>query len=119
MNTLVLSVWALTIAIDTVGQLAFKAAAFESRTNQGLAHWKFIVQRPWLWLGIICYIVEFVVWLAFLSLVPLSIGVMLGCINIVVIMFAGRMFFKEKLTRNRLVGIALIALGVAIVGIGA
>ncbi|EXE65859.1 eamA-like transporter family protein [Acinetobacter sp. 25977_4] len=44
---------------------------------------------------------------------------MLGCINIVVIMLAGRLFFNEKLTRNRLIGVVLIAVGVTIVGIGA
>lgn len=119
MNIVVFSVWILTILIDTVGQLAFKAAAHESKTNEGLEHWWFMAKRPWIWLGIFCYIFEFVVWLAFLSLVPLSIGVMLGCINIVVIMLAGRLFFNEKLTRNRLIGVVLIAVGVTIVGIGA
>ena len=43
---------------------------------------------------------------------------MLGSFNIVVIMLAGRMFFKEKLTRWRVTGISLITLGVAIVGVG-
>lgn len=118
MNAVVFSVWMLTIIIDTVGQLAFKAAAFESKNNTGLAHWKFMLKRPWLWVGIFCYIFEFVSWLAFLSLVPLSIGVMLGCINIVVIMLAGRLFFNEKLTKNRIVGVILIGLGVSIVGGG-
>ena len=38
--------------------------------------------------------------------------------QIVVIMLAGRLFFKEKLTRWRVTGISLITLGVAIVGVG-
>lgn len=56
--------------------------------------------------------------MAFLSQVELSVGVMLGSFNIVVIMLAGRLFFKEKLTRWRVAGISLITLGVAIVGVG-
>ena len=73
--------------------------------------------RPWLWLGVACYVVEFVVWIAFLSLIPLSEGVLLGSINIVAIMIAGRFLFGEKLTRLRVTGIALVTLGVAIVGL--
>lgn len=56
--------------------------------------------------------------MAFLSQIELSVGVMLGSFNIVVIMLAGRLFFKEKLTRWRVTGISLITLGVAIVGVG-
>ena len=60
-----------------------------------------MASRPWLWFGICCYVLEFFVWMAFLSQVELSVGVMLGSFNIVVIMLAGRLFFKEKLTRWR------------------
>ena len=118
MNLLVIGVWLLTIAIDTVGQLAFKAAASENTQFNGLAHWQAMARRPWIWIGIICYVFEFITWLAFLSLVPLSDGVMLGSINIVVILIAGRLFFNEKLTKNRLIGVILITLGVTIVGLG-
>lgn len=119
MSPIVILVWMITIVVDTVGQLAFKAAATENVDHTGLAHWKFMVKRPWLWVGIVSYILEFVVWLAFLSFVPLSNGVMLGSINIVVIMIAGRLFFNEQLTKNRLIGVILITLGVMVVGIGA
>jgi drug/metabolite transporter (DMT)-like permease len=75
-----------------------------------------MLARPWLWLGGACYVIEFLVWIAFLSLVPLSEGVLLGSINIVVIMLAGRWLFGERLTRMRVAGILLVSLGVAIVG---
>lgn len=114
MNLTVVSVWFLTIVIDTVGQLAFKAAASENIQHDGLAHWKAMAIRPWIWIGIFSYIIEFITWLIFLSLVPLSDGVMLGSINIVVILIAGRLFFNEKLTRNRLIGVILISLGVTV-----
>ena len=101
------------------GELFFKAAASEHTAGAGgLAHWKRMASRPWLWFGICCYVLEFFVWMAFLSQVELSVGVMLGSFNIVVIMLAGRLFFKEKLTRWRVTGISLITLGVAIVGVG-
>ena len=118
MTPLIFGVWLLTIFVDTIGQLAFKAAASEDTSNEGLAHWKAMAKRPWIWIGIICYGFEFITWLVFLALVPLSDGVMLGSINIVVILIAGRLFFNEKITRNRLIGVILITLGVTVVGLG-
>ncbi|EIM01927.1 hypothetical protein RHOFW104T7_04190 [Rhodanobacter thiooxydans] len=117
-STLVASLWLLNIVLDTGGQLAFKAAAGDPAAGDGLARWKHMASRPWLWLGVGSYVAEFLVWIAFLSLVPLSEGVLLGSINIVAIMLAGRFLFGEKLTRLRVIGIALVTLGVTIVGLG-
>ena len=118
MTRLVLLLWLLNIAVDTAGQLSFKAAATHGEPLPGLAHWKRMAAKPWLWLGIACYIAEFFVWMAFLSQVDLSVGVMLGSFNIVVIMLAGRMLFHEKLTPWRVAGILLITCGVMVVGLG-
>lgn len=118
MAPLTVALWVANVALDSVGQLAFKAAAGDPRAGDGLARWRHMATRPWLWLGIGCYVFEFLVWIAFLSLLPLSEGVLLGSINIVAIMLAGRLLFGEKLTRQRVIGIALVSLGVAIVGAG-
>lgn len=117
MTPLVMTLWILNVLVDSGGQLAFKAAAADPRAGDGLARWRFMACRPWLWIGIGCYVAEFVLWLAFLSLVPLSDGVLLGCINIVAIMLLGRILFKEKLTRMRVLGILLITIGVGIVSL--
>ncbi|MOA43056.1 4-amino-4-deoxy-L-arabinose-phosphoundecaprenol flippase subunit ArnE [compost metagenome] len=61
---------------------------------------------------------EFVAWIAFLSLVPLSQGVLLGSINIVALMVAGRLLFRERLTPLRVTGMLLVSAGVAVVGAG-
>ena len=114
---LVGTLWMLNIVLDTGGQLAFKAAAGDDRAGDGLARWKYMASRPWLWIGIGSYVFEFLVWIAFLSLIPLSEGVLLGSINIVAIMVAGRFLFGEKLTRLRVTGILLVTLGVSIVGL--
>jgi drug/metabolite transporter (DMT)-like permease len=62
--------------------------------------------------------VRILAWIAFLSLVPLSDGVLLGSINIVAVMVAGRLLFGERLTGLRVAGILLVSLGVAVVGAG-
>ncbi len=113
----VVPVWLLTIALDTVGQLAFKAVASDSRAGEGIARWRYMASRPILWLGIACYAFEFLAWTAFLSLVPLGRGVLLGSINIVAILLAGRVIFHERLTPMRVAGVGLVGLGVAVVGL--
>lgn len=116
MHTLAVTLWLANVVLDTMGQLLFKAAASDPAAGDGIARWRHMLARPWLPLGALCYVLEFMVWIAFLSLVPLSDGVLLGSINIVVIMLAGRWLFGEKLTRMRVIGIVLVSAGVAIVG---
>jgi drug/metabolite transporter (DMT)-like permease len=115
----VLTVWVLNLVLDSGGHFAFKLAAIEPDTDATfLAHWRQMLSRPWLWLGILCFIGEFVAWLAFLSLVPLSQGVLLGTTSIVIVMLGGRILFHERFTHLRIAGMLLIVAGVAIVGIG-
>ena len=117
LSPLVITLWVLNVLVDSGGQLAFKAAASEPGDRDGMERWRFMLARPWLWVGIACYVAEFLVWLAFLSLVPLSDGVLLGSINIVAIMILGRILFKEKLAPMRVVGIVLVSIGVEVVGL--
>ncbi len=115
---LIAILWLSNIVLDTGGQLAFKAASLAPRSADANSHWLTLLAQPWLWLGIGCYLVEFLIWLAFLTLVPLSEGVLLGSINIVAIMLGGRVLFGERLSGLRIAGVLLIALGVAVVGAG-
>jgi drug/metabolite transporter (DMT)-like permease len=116
MSQLTILLWLLNVILDTLGQLAFKAAALSSNSYSGIANWRHMLTHKWIWIGIFSYVFEFLLWLAFLSLVPLSVGVMLGSINIVAIMIFGRIWFKESLSKWRLMGILLIACGVMVVG---
>ena len=118
MNLLVFGLWFANMATDTVGHTAFKAAASEGQDLSGIENWKYMASRPWIWIGIIAYVGEFFIWLAFLSQVDLSTGIMLGSFNIVVIMLVGRVLFKELFISWRIVGILLITCGVIVVGFG-
>lgn len=118
MPGVVLALWLANVVLDTGGQLAFKAAAGDPEAGDGLKRWLHMARRPWIWLGIACYVLEFLAWIAFLSLLPLSRAILLGSINIVAIMLAGRLLFGEKLTRLRVAGIVLVTLGVVVVGLG-
>lgn len=117
LSPLIIALWVINVLVDSGGQLAFKAAASQPGDLDGMARWRFMLARPWLWVGVVCYIAEFLAWLAFLSLVPLSDGVLLGSINIVAIMILGRILFKERLAPLRVAGIVLVSIGVAVVSL--
>jgi len=116
MSALIFLLWLANAGLDTVGQTAFKYAASETGSKDGVQYWLNLFRRPWVWIGIGAYVFEFLFWLAFLTLVPLAKGILLGSINIITVMIVGRVLFKEILTPLRITGILLVAGGVAIVG---
>ena len=109
-------VFIVNLFFDTAGHLAFKAASLDGSDLETLSWWKKVFRNPFLWIGILAYIFEFAAWLAFLSLVPLSLAILVGCISILTVTIGGRLIFKEKLTPFRVAGISLIAIGVLMTG---
>ena len=118
LSTLAVTFWLLNVVFDTAGQLAFKAVAVTEQETEW-QRWRVMLRHPVLWFGMACFVFEFLAWLALLSLVPLSYAMMIGSINIVVLMLAGRWMFGEYLDYLRITGMGLIALGVALVSAGA
>ncbi len=112
-----LALWGLIVLAASVGQLSFKAAALGHADKSLVADWLRMARRPWLWVGIASFLLHFVLWIAFLSAVPLSQGMLLAALQIVVIYAAGRLLFREPGSWLRLAGVGLVALGVAIVAV--
>lgn len=115
MPTTAVFLWFLNIVLDTTGHLTFKSVAVADKET-GWQRWKLMLSSVWLWLGLVCFGIEFVVWFALLSLIPLSLAMLIGSINIVVVMAAGRILFREHLDRMRVAGMVLITIGVALAG---
>ena len=115
MSNLAIFFWITNILLDTAGHLAFKSAAITEHEAE-LQRWKMMLSSPPLWIGIVCFGLEFGVWFALLSLIPLSLAMLIGSINIVVVMLAGRLMFRERLDGMRVTGMWLIAIGVALAG---
>ena len=109
--------WMLIVFLASTGQLSFKAAAADHAPDGLLAGWLRMMRRPWLWVGVCCFLAHFVLWIAFLSGVPLSEGMMLAALQVVVVYAAGRVLFHEPGSWLRLAGVGLVALGVAIVAL--
>ncbi len=118
MSSLALACWMLNLIADTGGQLSFKAAANVADNVHGLQRWMTMFKDKWIWIGVTSFAFEFVIWIAFLSLVPLSVGVLLASLNTIAIMIGGRLVFQERLTPKRITAAVLITLGVALVGLG-
>jgi drug/metabolite transporter (DMT)-like permease len=116
MSPLATLLWAANLVCDVAGQLSFKAAAISSGDDGGLARWRGILANGWTWLGIAAFVAEFFLWLAFLSVVPLSLAVLVGSAEIIAIMIGGRLCFGEAVTGRRALAASLIAVGVAMVG---
>lgn len=115
LSKLAILFWTMNIVLDTAGHLAFKSAAITDHDIE-LKRWKIMLSSPMLWCGVACFILQFGVWFALLSLVPLSLAVLIASINIVAVMLAGYFFLSEPLSRRHVTGICLIAVGVAIAG---
>ena len=107
--------WVVNVFLNAAGHLAFKAVAVTDDEKE-LQRWKTMMAAPWLWAGIVCFVIEFAVWFALLSLIPLSQAMLIGSINIVIVMLAGRIFFRERLDGMRIAAMWLIAIGVALAG---
>ena len=118
MTAFTASLWLLNLLLDTTGQLAFKKAAGGQSPDSGSNSWRTMLASPWVWLGIGCYCVEFFSWLAFLTLVPLAAAVLLATTNIVTVALGGWLLFDERPKPLRICGMALVAVGVAMVGLG-
>lgn len=113
--------WTLLAAVligNTAGQLLLKAASIHADRAGDDDHWRVLLSHPLLWLGVAVYIAEFFLWLAFLSVVPLWQGVMVACIDILLVMVGGRVIFGEQITPARVGAISMIAVGVLMVGLG-
>lgn len=120
MSPFALAILAVVLIGNTAGQLMLKGASIRADRAEaaGVGHWSALLREPMLWAGLATYLFEFFMWLAFLSLVPLWQGVMVACIDILLVMVGGRIFFGEHITTPRVVAISLIAIGVLMVGLG-
>ncbi|MHB8622364.1 MAG: EamA family transporter [Sulfuricaulis sp.] len=115
MSNFAIFVWLLNAVVDTVGHMAFKSAAITEHDSEW-HRWKKMLSSVPLWIGIACFCLEFTLWLILLSILPLSLGVLLGTINMVAIIVAGRVLFHELLEPMRVLGVIFITFGVVLVG---
>lgn len=122
MSAAFLFLFAVTVALDVVGQLWFKLGLTRLPAKQTEDHigvfWKRVFSSPMLWAGIAAYAVELILWLAVLANAPLSFVFPLASLSYVGVLVASRLVLGETLSRRRIAGAVLITAGVALVYIG-
>ena len=117
-----LTAWMLLTAVlvlDTGSHLLLKAASSQAQEKSGLQFVQALVGDARVWCAVAAFVLLFLAWIAFLSVVPLAQGVMAGCITIAGVMIGGNLWFGEAITQKRAIAVSLIAGGVLLVGLGA
>ncbi len=119
------ALWLLIPAIlfSTTGELFFKigmnrVGSFEFSGNAIRAVLPRIVLNPLIWVGFIGFGLGAVFWLAVLSRVPLSLAYPILALSYFVVVIEAWLFLRERVTWKRLLGVAIIVVGVVIVGMG-
>jgi len=120
MNLIVFLIVLLAVFLNSVAQLALKAAV--NRIDNFNFEWSNLSSlfyqfgtNPWLWLGMICYVISFLVWIFVLSKTDVSIAYPLAALGYVITAFMAYFLLGEHITFLRIAGTIVILLGVFMV----
>ena len=114
----------LGVGLNAAAQLVLKVATrplaaftrFDTATL--LASVGLLARSPPFWVGMACYGASLCVWLAALSRAPVSVAYPMLSLGYVVVAFASVWWLGESFSPVKLIGIALICVGVVLVSRG-
>jgi multidrug transporter EmrE-like cation transporter len=109
------------VGLNAAAQLALKVATrplaafaqFDSATL--MASIVVLARSASFWVGMFCYGASLCVWLGALSRAPVSIAYPMLSIGYVIVAFASMLWLGETLSPAKILGIALICMGVVLV----
>ncbi|HEY9677278.1 MAG TPA: EamA family transporter [Drouetiella sp.] len=101
---------ACSTTIEAFGQICFKKKS--TRTVDGD-----LGSNMWLAGGIGCMIVEAVVWNCVLHKLNVSIAYPMGSLSFVMVLLLSKLLLKEKIQRERWIGVVLILCGTILLGL--
>jgi multidrug transporter EmrE-like cation transporter len=111
----------VSVGFATAGQFTLKAAmnhvtdqVSSSSTSDTLIR---AAREPRLWAGLALFGISAVFWLVVLSKVPLSFAYPFVGVSYIVIVLVARLVLHEHVPTLRWVGVAVVATGIAIVGL--
>ncbi|CAN5128727.1 4-amino-4-deoxy-L-arabinose-phosphoundecaprenol flippase subunit ArnE [soil metagenome] len=96
--------------IEAGGQLCFKKKSTRSADGD-------LGSRMWLAGGIACMAVEAVVWTIVLKNMNVSTAYPMGSLSFVMVLLMSRILLKERVQRDRWIGVALILCGTVLLGL--
>lgn len=116
-RSFLLVAWIVLLAIGTLCQITIKLAGVDTGPfDFSLQAFAAAAASPWLWAAVACYVGEFLVWMLILRHSSLSSAFPTGAIVLIALMFASRFMFDEPLGWSKVVGSAMIVIGVLMLG---
>jgi len=107
--------WLLFITVETATQVAFKYAGATLDDRSGLGHLiAHALATPVVLLGFALYFCGFLLWLTILKTVDLGRAFPMTAMVYVTTLASAVILFHERLNATRIAGVAVIALGVAL-----
>jgi drug/metabolite transporter (DMT)-like permease len=112
-----LAAWTALVLFETLAQVALKAGGDTLGDAPLDLSWVLsAATNPWVLAGILGYVGSFVSWMVILDRIPLSLGFPLTSVCYVTVTAASVLLFHEEIGWLRGGGIALIILGVIVIG---
>ena len=114
----------ISVSLAVVGQLLLKIGMlrigrFSLSISNIVQQYARILLNPFVITGIVGFGLSMLVWLYVLSRLQLSIAYPFVALNYVLILFASHFFLKEAITPLKIMGVAVILIGVYLVSRGA
>lgn len=107
----------VAIVFEAVGQLCFKQGSEHPAGVHPVSLVRHSWRNKWLIVGTACFLMEVGFWTIALRLLPLSAAFPIGSLCFVIIAMFSRIWLGERVGACRWTGVALILLGVALIGL--
>ncbi len=112
-----------TDLLETFSQFCFKKGANAadflgvSDPESAFVFFKTVIPSPFIWLGLISVSMIFIIWVAILSRVDLSVAVPVASFSYITIPLVSHIFLHEHISHTRWMGIFCILVGVILVSV--
>lgn len=112
-----------SVSLAVAGQLTLKSAMEKvgrigsAEVTAPVATVKKVAGEPLLWAGLFLFGVSAVFWLVVLSHVPLSVAYPVVGLSYIIIVAFSRFVLHESVPFLRWIGVAIVALGIAVIGL--
>lgn len=107
-----------SVLLAAGGQLLLKKGMLEFgaiNAKDILSQLFVVFKNPWVLSGLVAFVSSFLLWLVVLSKNDLSYAYPMVSVSYVVVLLGSRWIFQERLDVWKIVGVALICLGVALI----
>lgn len=110
---------AVTILLTVYGQFILKwqlvtAGSFPSAWPERFSYAGEILLNPWILSVFVAWVLAALAWMLALTRLPITHAFPMTAMTFVIVAFGGALFFNEPLSSPKLVGVALIVLGIAV-----